>query len=233
MIRLLLIPFFTLFVSCVQSGEKNPIEIENKGNNQNTIQKYKTLKLDFDFTILLGKEEDFGDFKTYSFLHLKRQNESVFIDSSLIEYEFRNELFPLIVKSGENSFELLLEINDRPNKNYLKRIFIQNNKSIKEDKLPIFESKPIDINNDGINEYGGYWEYSQVWGENEELTAYNPILYYKKTNSGFKLDSALTKIRNEKIYGNFYGFSFSEKYEQSAKVIENFNNELNIINATH
>jgi len=230
MIRLLLIPFFILFVSCDQSVNKNQIEIENKGNNPNTIQKYKTFKLDFDFTVLAGKDEDFGDFKTYSLLHLKRKKETVFIDSSLTEYEFRRELFPLIVKSGENSFELLLEINNRPNKNYLKRIFVQNNGMIKEDKLPIFESKPADINDDGIKEYGGYWEYAQVWGENDELTAYNPILYYNRTNSGFKLDSSLTKKRNEKIYGKFYGYSFNEELEQSAKIMEDFNNELRIIN---
>lgn len=98
-----------------------------------------------------------------------------------------------------------------------------------EDKLPILISKAIDINNDGTKELAGFWDYAQTCGQNNNLTAYNPILYYEITKTGFKLDSSMTKARNKKIYGEFHGLKFSEKFEQSSKVLENFNSELELI----
>ncbi len=193
-------------------------------------QDLKTIKLDFDFIVSVGQEEDFEKFKTYTYFQLTRNNTTIFIDSSLTEYEFGNNLFPIIIKTGNNSFELLFEINDRPNKNYLKRLFIKDNKLVRQEKLPTFESKPIDINQDGIKEYAGFWDYSQTWGENYSLTAYNPILYYSVTTTGLKLDSTLTRERNEMIYGNFYGFSFNENDEQPISVLEKFEQELKRIN---
>ena len=199
-------------------------------NEEIISQDLKTIKLDFDFIVTVGQEEDFEKFKTYTFFQLTRNNATIFIDSSLTEYEFGNELFPIIIKTGDNGFELLFEINDRPSKNYLKRLFIKDNKLIKQDKLPTFEAKPIDINQDGIKEYAGFWDYSQVWGDKNNLTAYNPILYYSVTPKGLILDSLLTRERNEMIYGKFYGFAFSENDEQSIDVTEKFEQELKRIN---
>ena len=190
----------------------------------------KTLKLDYDFIISIGQEEDFEKFKTYSFFQLARNNSIIYIDSSLTEYEFGDKLFPIVIKSGDNSFELLFEINDRPSKNYLKRLFIKDNKLVGQDKLPTFETIPKDIDNNGTFEYAGYWDYQQIWGENDNLTSYNPILYYSVTSQGLMLDSLLTKERNENIYGKFYGFSFSENDEQSVSVTKKFEQELELIN---
>ena len=44
-----------------------------------------------------------------------------------------------------------------------------------------------------------------------------------------KLDSLLTKQRNDIIYGQFYGFSFSEKIEMPISVNDKFEQELVII----
>ena len=96
--------------------------------------------------------------------------------------------------------------------------------------MPTFEGKPNDINKVGIKEYACFCDYSQVWGDGNNLTAYNPILYYSVTTEGLLLDSLLTKERNEMIYGKFYGFAFSEKDEQPIKVTENFEQELKRIN---
>jgi hypothetical protein len=155
----------------------------------------------------------------------------VYLDSSLTEYEFDNKLFPIILQTGDNSFELLFEVNYRPSKNYLKRLFVSNDKLVGQDKLPIFEANPIDINNDGIKEYAGSFNYFEIWGENNNLTSYNPILYYSVTPAGLKLDSLLTKERNELIYGQFHGFSFSEKIEPPITIsaIEKFEQELKLI----
>jgi len=194
---------------------------------ETTNPDFKTLELDFGFKATAELIEEFVPYMNlYSNFKLERNNNIVYLDSSLTEYEFDNKLFPIILQTGDNSFELLFEVNNRPSKNYLKRLFVSNGKLLGQDKLPTFEAKPTDINDDGIKEYAGFGDYSQTWGENYSLTAYNPILYYSVTETGLKLDSLLTIQRNEIIYGQFYGFSFSEKYEQPISVKEKFEQEL-------
>ena len=227
--NIILISFFIVFLS--RNRSTNEISTDSNLNefDRTRVQDKSSLELDFGFRITLGGEESYGDYKTYTSLKLKRENNTIFSDNSLIEYEFKNEKFPYVLKTGENKFEILFEINNRPNKNYLKRLFIQDNRVVGEDKLPILISKAIDINNDGTKELAGFWDYAQTCGQNNNLTAYNPILYYEITKTGFKLDSSMTKERNKKIYGEFHGLKFSEKFEQSSKVLENFNSELELI----
>jgi len=231
---LILSTFLTVFVSFIQISNKETNKSMTTSlkprTNEIINQDLKTIKLDFNFIVSLGKEEDYEKFKTYNFFHLTRNNTTIFIDSLLTEYEFENKLFPIIIKTEDNSFELLFEINDRPNKNYLKRLIVIDNKLVRQDKLPTFEAKPIDINNDGITEYAGYWDYSQVWGDDNNLTAYNPILYYSITTKGLLLDSLLTIERNKMIYGEFYGFEFSEINAQPISVTKKFKQELKRIN---
>ena len=203
--------------------------------NQSIPPDFKTLEFDFGFKVTVGDELDFESFKTYTYFKLERNNKLVYLDKLInidgrilcTEYQFGNKLFPIILQTGSNSFELLFEVNNRPNKNYLKRLFVGNDKLVEQDKLPAFEASPIDINNDGIKEYAGFWDHFEVYGDN--LTTYNPILYYSVTANGLKLDSLLTKQRNEIIYGQFYGFSFDEKNAQPISVIEKFGQELKII----
>lgn len=187
----------------------------------------KIINLDFGFNLTIGQKEDFGNFATYTYFELTRDNNKIYVDSSLTEYEFGDNLYPLAIKTGTDSYELLFEINDRPNKNFLKRLFIKNDSVHKEDKLPTFIAKPKDFDNDGIKEFAGFWDYAQVWGENDSLTVYNPILFYKITKFGLQLDSTLTMKINKEIYGKFYGFSFSEETEQPINSMRLFNKTIN------
>ena len=220
----------TVLISCNQTPTNDVSNNLATETEEKINEDLKTIKLDYDFIVSIGQEENFEKFKTYSFFKLTRNNSIIYIDSSLTEYEFGDKLFPIVIKSGDNSFELLFEINDRPSKNYLKRLFIEDNKLVGQDKLPTFETIPKDIDNNGTFEYAGYWDYQQIWGENDNLTSYNPILYYSVTSQGLMLDSLLTKERNENIYGKFYGFSFSENDEQPVSVTKKFEQELELIN---
>ena len=220
----------TVLISCNQTTTNDVSNNLATETEEKINEDLKTIKLDYDFIISIGQEEDFEKFKTYSFFQLARNNSIIYIDSSLTEYEFGDKLFPIVIKSGDNSFELLFEINDRPSKNYLKRLFIKDNKLVGQDKLPTFETIPKDIDDNGTLEYAGYWDYQQIWGKNDNLTSYNPILYYSVTSQGLMLDSLLTKERNENIYGKFYGFSFSENDEQPVSVTKKFEQELELIN---
>ncbi|MDL2231438.1 hypothetical protein LJB85_01715 [Porphyromonadaceae bacterium OttesenSCG-928-L07] len=215
-------------IGCVEQSEIDDLKIAE--TDQIMIPEFKELILDFGFKVTVELIEEFvPDMELYLNFKLERGNSIVYSDTSSLEYEFNDNNFPIVMQTGDNCFELLFEVNDRPNKNYLKRLFINNEKLVGQDRLPIFEANPIDINNDGIKEYAGYWDYSQIWGANDDLTAYNPILYYSVTKTGLKLDSLLTKERNEMVYGQFYGFSFSEKYEQPISVFKKFEQELKLI----
>jgi len=196
-------------------------EISSTRENKTT----KTLLLDFGFKVALGKEEDFKTFKTYSLFELSKSGKIIYSDT-LLEYELGDKIYPITLQAGKNQFELIFEVNDRPNKNYLKRLTIKDEKVIKIDSLPTFISKATDLDKDGTKVYAGFWDYSEVWGESETKTDYNPILYYKITTTGLQLDSLLTKERNTIIYGQFHGFKFSEKIEMPISVSEKFRKEL-------
>ena len=193
-------------------------------------ERENTLALDFGFKLTVGDEEDFDTFKTYMYFILERNNNVIYVDNSLTEYEFGDKRYPMVLQTGNNSFELLFEVNNRPGKNYIKRLFVNNDNLLEQDILPVFEADPININNDGIMVYAGYWDYGHPWHENDELmTAYNPILYYSVTDTGLKLDETLTIERNEMIYGQFYGFSFSYDYGQPMGANLRFQQELKLI----
>ena len=223
------------FIACnskekAVDNEKNKTDsitrVQNKATLNSKIE--KTIDLAYGFKANIGQSEDFKTFKTYSFFELKHFDKVIYTDT-LLEYEFGHKLYPIVLQTGENKYELLFEINDRPTKNYLKRIIVLNEKIIKMDKLPTFISKAHDLDGDGIKEYAGFWDYSQVWGEKNDITAYNPILYYKVVPAGLKLDSALTIKKNKEIYGEFYGFDFNERQEVSTVKSDIFENEVDKI----
>lgn len=213
-----------LFILLVLLTNSNPAYCQT-----DTSDKKTSFNFDYGFKVTVGDEEGFGAFKTFISFELSRNGKLIFTDKSNIEYEFGNKLYPIVMQTGKDSYELLFEINDRPSKNYLKRLFVKEDRVIRTDKLPTFVSKPVDINGDGVMEYAGFWDHGQMWGENNSLTAYNPILYYSVTKNGLKLDSLLTKERNVFIYGKFHGYDFSEKIEVPASVSKAFDAEIKLL----
>jgi hypothetical protein len=192
-----------------QSDTSSVVEQEKAvGPVSSITSKYqRTIRLENGFEIQVGDEEDFQRFKTYTLFKLSRNGSVIYMDSSLTEYEFGDEKYPLVLPFGREKFEVLVEVNDRPNKNYLKLFRIESNKLIEVQQLPTFISYPSDLDSDGKIEYAGFWDYPQVSGDE---TAYNPILYYQLTDDGLKLDSTLTIGKNTMIYGKFSGYKFTE-----------------------
>ena len=172
----------------------------------------KTIILNNNFIIKVKGSEDFKNFTTYTQLILTRHNKIIYEDTTnKIEYEFGDSLYPIINKIGENAFEILTEVNDRPNKNYLKRFQIINDKLIKVDTLPTFFCTAKHLNNDSNLEYAGIWDYGEEWDDstNQRLTVYNPIIYYKLTDTGLQLETTLTIEKNTLIYGEFKGYFYN------------------------
>lgn len=172
--------------------------IQEKLNNID-CDKPTTFNLDYGFKLEFCDSDEFEVFKTFSYLKLIRETQTIFRDTSLKEYEVTFKLNPIVLKTDTSSFEVLLEVNDRPCKNFLMRFFVTDNKLTKIDSLPTFEANPSDLNHDGIQEYAGYREYGEYFGKNWSVFTYQPIYYYSLTSKGLKLDTAMTDERNRYI----------------------------------
>lgn len=227
-ITFILLSLFSL-VACEYENEtrlQEPEPSENVVIDSQVEEPFESIELDYGFKIVLGQKEDFQSFVTFSRMELSRNGNLIFIDSSLTEYQAPNGMYSIFSILDTNTFEILLEVNDKPSRNYLKRLIISKGKVLREDKLPSFIGKSIEVFGNGLEYYFGYWDYAQVWGENNELTAYNPLLVFKSSESGLTLDSALTIQQNEKIYGQFSGYRFSESIEVPVESLEKFNRHI-------
>ena len=229
--------YLTFLIACILTACSN-------GNGQKTVnltdssadslqtklsidkQVQKTIKLDNDFEIKVGQKEDFEKFETYTLFILTHKNKQLYIDTSLTEYEFGDKLYPLVRQLDKETFEILVEINDRPSKNYLKYFKVHLDKIVNTEKLPTFISSPSNLDTDDNLELAGFWD----WGDNGSLTSYNPIIYYELKPNGIALDSSLTINKNKEIYGDFHGFKYNEKVEIKTSETKKWNDELDRIN---
>jgi hypothetical protein len=192
----------------------------------------RTIKLDSDFEIKVGQKENFGKFETYTFFILTHKGKQLYLDSSLTEYEFGDKLYPIVRKLDKETFEILVEVNDRPSKNYLKYFKVHRDKIVRTEKLPTFISKASNLDADENLEFAGFWEWGETWGDNGSLTAYNPIIYYELRPNGITLDNTLTINKNKEIYGDFHGFKYNEKVEIQTSETKKWSIEIDRINET-
>jgi len=141
-------------------------------------------------------------------LKVLNEMQVIFSADSLEEFEFKLSKWPKFKRINPNTFQILLEQNDRPFKNKIIVLTIRNNKLIEKRTIPCFDNIPKDIDNDGIVEYVGYIDAVEVF--HPDTTNYNPVLCYEDTNEGFQLDTQTTISVNKEIWGDFYGFEMRE-----------------------
>ena len=204
--------------------------LSTKSSIEQQVQ--KTIQLDNDFEIKVGQKEDFGKFETYTLFILTHKSKQLYLDTSLTEYEFSDNLYPIVRQLDNETFEVLVEVNDRPNINYLKYFKVYQDKIVSIEKLPTFISKASNLDTDDYFEFAGFWDSGETWGDNGSLIAYNPIIYYELKPNGITLDSTLTISKNREIYGDFHGFEYNEKIEFTTIETKKLNNEIKRINAT-
>ena len=212
----------------VSSSDTSVDSLQTKSSIDKQVQ--KTIKLDNDFEIKVGQKEDFETFETYTLFILTHKNKQLYIDTSMTEYEFGDKLYPIVRKLDKETFEILVEVNDRPSKNYLKYLKVQQDKIVRTEELPTFISKASNLDTDDNLELAGFWDWGEVYGDNGELTVYNPIIYYELKPDGIILDSTLTINKNKEIYGDFHGFKYSEKVEIRTSETKKRDNEIDRIN---
>lgn len=203
------------FESCNQgysanNGNKVKIAIHAEMNppksNLVVVKKdsLKKIQFKYGFFIKVDSAYDLGEFKTYSYIELWHNNIKLLTDTSR-EYEFNEKQYPIVNRLSNKVFELLIEYNNRPNKDLLILFRIKNEKIIKTDTLPTFDGKPEVVNGFFVN--SGSWGNSEEWDENDiRYTSFDPEIYYKFTPNGIKLDSALTRSENKETYGNIDPF---------------------------
>ena len=171
-----------------------------------------------DTTIFIGsgfevscKQDEFSDNNNGSFLIVKHNNEPIYIDRSEF-YVLDDSLNPTLIALGNDLFEIFLEVDDRPSKNYLKVLKIQSDKVIDSQKIPSFSSKPCHLFGDTTFVYADTWGYPEAWSDsnNKEWVTCDPIMYYKLTKKGLVLDSQYTRWKNKVIFGITNVFDLKE-----------------------
>lgn len=158
----------------------------------------------------------------YPQLLVKHNNLAIFFDTASY-YFFNDPQYPMLLKTGANSFELLLETDGRPQDNGLLHLKIKNDTVIETNTLPIFISKASNLDNDNTPEYAGCIGYPEA---SETYLPYSPIVYYELHPDGIRIDSVLTEQRNTFIYGKFHGFDYREDLHQPLNRMPFYNEEI-------
>ncbi len=126
-----------------------------------------------------------------------------YIADTLKEFEFSNRIWKPIIQIAKNKFQLLLEINDRPNKNKILMLTIEDNKLVNEITIPTFDTFFFDNSNNKF--FIGQSEFPEAV-DNNKKTQYIPTLFFIEKKTGFELDTSRTIKFNKKKWGKFYGF---------------------------
>ncbi|HBF87827.1 MAG TPA: hypothetical protein DDX39_04215 [Bacteroidales bacterium] len=143
---------------------------------------------------------------------------SVFFDDKLIFKDTINEYwltgyestqYPKFLKCADGSCQLLIEVDERPNQNELTQLTISKDGKIEQERLPVFNWNPVDIDNDEKLELSGILSNGETI-ENGDTAFYNPTIVYELTDNCLTLDSLATIEKNKKIWGQFYGYHYND-----------------------
>lgn len=175
----------------------------------------KIVKLPYHFELRASDAEELDKHFTYSSLSISHQGKEIYRKNSLTEYQFINKQYPIVLKNSDYDYQILVEMNDRPNIDKTILFHIKNDKVVNLDTLPMFYGKAKNYDRDNNLEYAGTWDYGEEWqGKNgETVVAYSPILIYEISSGILVFDSVTTKAINIEIYGKYYGSKYNESIE--------------------
>jgi hypothetical protein len=137
----------------------------------------------------------------------------VYKADSLTEFEFDKKAYPIVTQIGPKKFQLLLEQNERPSKNLILHLVIENSKIVSKKLIPSFDSSFINSNNQRV--YCGIYDNNQE--DEHKRVSYIPTLFFIDSKKGFLLDSNRTVLYNKKVWGKFYGFNPNYKLSLNPK----------------
>lgn len=164
----------------------------------------------------------------YEQLLLRHNGKKLFFDSTTYFF-FTDPSFPLLVKTGDNSFDLLLETDGRPQSNTLTLFKIRNDSIVQRLNFPMFVSDTAaNLDEDNTLEYAGAIGFPEYGGT---YMPYSPIIYYELLPEGLTIDTSLTESRNALIYGNFWGYEYREDIHQPITRLKLYDSEIKRIKA--
>lgn len=198
-----LLPFLMLiiFASC---GTR-------KQNSNILTMETDTVIVYSDHIKLTGQHsEDFGG-ESFNKISVFFDNKLIFKDS-LNEYwltGYESTQYPKLLMSADSNYQLLIEVDERPNQNELLNLTISKEGELIQHRLPIFNWNPMDIDNDGKLEVDGTLTNGETIA-NGDTAFYNPVLVYELIDNCLVFDSATTIEKNKKIWGQFHGYSYND-----------------------
>ncbi len=117
--------------------------------------------------------------------------------------------YPRLLECVDGSFQLLIEVDERPNQNELQLFSISKNGQIQHNEVPIFNWNPRDIDHNGKLEVMGVLTNGETIAKGD-TALYNPTLVYELSNRCLMLDSSATIKINETIWGKFHGYYYND-----------------------
>lgn len=203
--------FLILFIliGCVSNSDKQKKSVSVVNDTLSRIVKKDSKVYSIDTTINVGSgfeityiQDEFSDNSDGSLLTIIHNKKLVYTDKSDF-YVLNDSLNPTMIVLDSGIFQIFLEVDNRPSKNYLKMIKIQFDKIIDSQKTPTFSCKPSHLFDDTTLLYADFWDYSEMWTDsnNKNWFTCDPIMYYKLTNKGLVLDSLYTLKKNKEIFG--------------------------------
>lgn len=160
---------------------------------------------------LVGQHSNEFGGATFNPITILFDNKIVFLDS-LNEYWLTNHTsnqYPKLIQCSDGNYQLLIEVDERPNQNELNNLTISKRGEIIQDRLPVFNWIPTDIDNDGKLEVLGTLTNGETISVGD-TAFYNPTLVYELALNGLSLDSTATIEKNKRIWGQFYGYKYND-----------------------
>jgi len=205
----------------------------NTNKNQNDKASFSNepiRNLEFGFTLKGIDTDIYKKYGVLTKLRLLKNNKTIYEYDNIDEFYLDSIQAYVFRHDNGNCFDVLIEGPTSPNKNELNQIRICNDSLISTFKIPTFESLPKNLDEDENLEVAGVWSWFEFFGENADSTSYNPILYFEISKNGLNLDTLLTVSKNVEIYGDFYGYKYSEKQSQPSSILKKFDLEIERIN---
>jgi hypothetical protein len=228
MLRILIPAVIGLLFSCTsnENMQEAPDPADTAIVNSSVKTRQQLVNLDHGFFVEFSDERREGSTIVYHYMRLSRNTGVVLIDSTFT-YLLEDKIFPMVIPKPDDRFEILMEVNNGTENNFLHWIFVEGDKFMNSSTLPLFVSRQFDLNKDGVFEFAGFTHFTEpLVRDGQKFTQYNPLLFYRITQNGLVLDSALTIERNKLIYGDFYGFVYNRNIEVPTSSTHKFDEEI-------
>lgn len=195
------------------TSEKEAISENTTANSKSNIpftEKDLVLNLEHGFVMVYGEADQMPNGEVLlKGVAIYKDDKPVF--ESKEEFEIKKEYQSL--RPIEGGYELLLYVNQRPDKDNLLLLKFSEDKLLTQEYIPEFDIQEEALSKYGKFKFAGMMHYYQPIGENGELMPYIPIMVYDyDAKKGISFDKESTERSNARAYGKYMGKNYSEDF---------------------